>query len=79
MPIDESARSRNYIGVDSIVAGWGDHSTKGAKAKILRQIEIPVLPTTDCVNMFGTDFSDERQICAGDVEVNECHILSDTG
>lgn len=69
MPLLEPLRSRDLTGFTPFVAGWGSTGFQSPQSTVLREAQVPVVPTADCARNYKTYFPnqvfDNRVICAG--------------
>jgi len=68
LPINRNVRNLNLPGRSLHVAGWGSTSFLGRTSNVLRQVKVPVVAPSKCVQAYK-DFRrvviDESVICAG--------------
>lgn len=48
LPIDESIRSRSFVGEKPFIAGWGRLQEGGKTSNVLQHVQLPILRNTDC-------------------------------
>lgn len=86
VPTDDPIRSRNLDGSTPFVAGWGRTQEGGKSANILQELQLPVIPNTECrelYNKMGKAFSDKQfdnaVLCAGDLDGGKDSCQGDSG
>ena len=72
MPLENPVRTKSFVGFTPFVAGWGSTKEGGNSANILQELELPVIKTSNCENLYseiGKRISDKQfddaVMCAG--------------
>lgn len=52
LPLTEPIRSRNFVGYNPFVAGWGRLAEGGTTSEVLQELELPVLDTEVCKDRY---------------------------
>ncbi|XP_049283478.1 CLIP domain-containing serine protease 14D-like [Anopheles funestus] len=68
LPLADSLRSRNHVGLSSFAAGWGKTETASASPKKLK-VELNIKDLKECAPVYQRSgiFLDSTQMCAGGV------------
>uniref|UniRef100_A0A1B0ALE7 Peptidase S1 domain-containing protein n=1 Tax=Glossina palpalis gambiensis TaxID=67801 RepID=A0A1B0ALE7_9MUSC len=61
------------------VAGWGYREEFGPSSRYLKEVEVPIVSTTECTQSYGEGEITERMICAGLVNGGKDACQGDTG
>ncbi|XP_003247330.1 venom serine protease Bi-VSP [Acyrthosiphon pisum] len=58
----------------SFIAGWGDYMFRGPSGTSLKEVQVPIINLTDCINAYKKSRSviDDRMICAGEEGKDAC-------
>uniref|UniRef100_A0AAG5CUG3 Peptidase S1 domain-containing protein n=1 Tax=Anopheles atroparvus TaxID=41427 RepID=A0AAG5CUG3_ANOAO len=86
LPTFEPIRGEKFIGFNPFIAGWGRTAENGFEAKVLQELQIPILENDECVQLFKKirklftrkQFND-AVICAGFVEGGKDSCQGDSG
>lgn len=85
MPLDEPYRSRDYVGSNPFVAGWGSIDEPGTPGHVLSQIQVEVVDNDTCRKLVfkaGAIYAKyqikDHVICAG-ITAGEGFWLGDSG
>lgn len=69
MPLADAIRYKDLTYYQPFVAGWGSTSFKGPAATILQEVQLPILPLSECEFNYRLYFPnqvfDNRVLCAG--------------
>lgn len=55
LPLDEPLLSREFAGDNPFVVGWGSMFATGWKARVLQQVQVPVLDMKTCRDLHTKD------------------------
>lgn len=86
VPVDEPIRSRNFDGYQPFVAGWGRLQEGGKSSNILQELQLPILPNSECKEQYrkqGKLISEvqfgDAVICAGVLSGGQDSCQGDSG
>lgn len=86
LPIDEPVRSRNFVGFQPLVAGWGRTQEGGSASNVLQELQLPVLDNAVCKDRYrkqGKLISEkqfnEAILCAGVLTGGQDSCQGDSG
>ncbi|XP_055910857.1 uncharacterized protein LOC129945223 [Eupeodes corollae] len=86
IPFEPQFRSKNLIGLNPFVAGWGKTQEGGTSAKILQELQVPVYENSVCKDLYKKQntYLSEKQfdnaiICAGDLGGGKDTCQGDSG
>lgn len=69
LPVAEPWRSKDITYYQPFVAGWGSTYYKGPLTAILQEVQLPIVPTTECaasyMSVYPNQIFDDRVLCAG--------------
>lgn len=69
LPLADDLRNKDYTYAQPWVIGWGSLSFRGPTATILQEVQVPIIPTTECEFNYRLYFPnqvfDNRIMCAG--------------
>lgn len=79
LPLDEPLLSRDFVGDNPFVAGWGSMFATGWHARVLQQVQVPVVDMKTCRDSLTKDGQfnvnirvNEHVICAGGIRGKDC-------
>ncbi|CAO1378673.1 unnamed protein product [Diamesa hyperborea] len=83
MPLADAIRYKDLTYYQPFVAGWGSTSFKGPAATILQEVQLPILPLTECEFNYRLYFPnqvfDNRVLCAGYSQGGKDSCQGDSG
>lgn len=83
LPVNDPVRTKDLTYYNPFVAGWGSLSFKGPTASILQEVQLPILPTSDCESAYKAispnQVFDNRIICAGFPQGGKDSCQGDSG
>ncbi|XP_058116351.1 venom protease-like [Anopheles ziemanni] len=86
LPSIEPVRSEKFIGFNPFIAGWGRTEENGFEAKVLQELQIPILENDECVQrfkkirkLFTRKQFDNAVICAGFLDGGKDSCQGDSG
>lgn len=86
LPTSDPVRTRNLDWLNPFVAGWGRTQEGGKSATVLQELQLPVIPNTECRGLYSKMskvFSDKQfddaVLCAGVVEGGKDSCQGDSG
>lgn len=83
LPLTDELRQRDYTYYQPFLAGWGATSYRGSQATVLQEVQMPVLPTSDCTQSYKTYFPDQvfddMVICVGFTNGGKDSCQGDSG
>lgn len=86
IPVDEPVRSKNFVGFNPFVAGWGRTQEGGQSANVLQELQLPVLENQDCKaryqkigKLIDDKQFDNKVLCAGVIEGGKDSCQGDSG
>lgn len=60
-----STSENYYSGTKATVTGWGTLSSSGSLSNHLREVIVPLVPSSKCAQLYGRETITRRMICAG--------------
>lgn len=57
-----------YSGTKATVTGWGTLSSSGSLSNHLREVDVPLVPSSKCAQLYGRETITRRMICAGFID-----------
>lgn len=86
LPVDEPIRSRAFVGYQPFVAGWGRLQEGGKSSNVLQELQLPILPNSECKEQYrkqGKLISEvqfgDAVICAGILTGGQDSCQGDSG
>lgn len=86
LPLSEPVRTRNFVGYNPFVVGWGRTTEGGRSSDVLQQLQLPVLENDVCkasYSKIGKLISekqfDEAVLCAGVLDGGQDACQGDSG
>ena len=62
------------------VTGWGRLRWRfGRGSEKLQEVQLPIVPQSQCGNLLGSSFEEQTMVCAGNVTdggIDTCQVLS---
>lgn len=59
LPWTDEMRRRDYTYYQPFLAGWGATSYRGSAASILQEVQLPILPLSECIANYKIHFPDQ--------------------
>lgn len=79
-------RSADFTGYNPFIAGWGRTKETGIEAKVLQELQIPILENEECSQLYkkirklySTKQFDDAVLCAGFLEGGKDSCQGDSG
>ncbi|EAA07752.4 AGAP002811-PA [Anopheles gambiae str. PEST] len=86
LPTIEPVRSADFTGYNPFIAGWGRTKETGIEAKVLQELQIPILENEECSQLYkkirklySTKQFDDAVLCAGFLEGGKDSCQGDSG
>ncbi|XP_073950647.1 CLIP domain-containing serine protease HP8-like [Choristoneura fumiferana] len=72
LPVTREQQTREIVGLNATVAGWGQTET-GHKSSKLLAVDVPVTDNESCALLFNRQGGENYKICAGWKELDSCN------